>query len=380
MYLKKVAPKIPPDTVRLMARIILKLRNGGAKECDVLPDGQQRYFDDLLTHQKEIVRDSSRIEAFQNFYLVLKDCLDKFLPPKSEVLDIYGRILINSFNLMNDKFQSVGVGLYLGASVLDHSCQPNAVVIFKGKELIVRTIEDVENISDIRVSYTNLLDNTEKRRQNLCEQYYFFCECPKCQDMEQDLTKSSMMCPDCGGCVPHKKGSCTKCNKTIEPSLITSYSNLKMRLLEECKDELETYENLFAEAVTIFHPNDKDYLDLLEVLYEKRLAVKNYPGCLEVCRLILAHYDTHYPERDVNKGITEMKAAKISAYLNQLEEAELHICKAKTNLATTHGDVHPLVSKDWRNIRQDIDMGKREVKDISLIHRKNGKKSQSKSG
>ena len=161
---------------------------------------------------------------------------------------------------------------------MDHSCQPNAVVIFKGKELIVRTIEDVENISDIRVSYTNLLDNTEKRRQNLCEQYYFFCECPKCQDMEQDLTKSSMMCPDCGGCVPHKKGSCTKCNKTIEPSLITSYSNLKMRLLEECKDELETYENLFAEAVTIFHPNDKDYLDLLEVLYEKRLAVKNYPG------------------------------------------------------------------------------------------------------
>ena len=65
--------------------------------------------------------------------------------------------------------------LYLGASVLDHSCQPNAVVIFKGKELIVRTIEDVENISDIRVSYTNLLDNTEKRRQNLSEQYYFYC-------------------------------------------------------------------------------------------------------------------------------------------------------------------------------------------------------------
>ena len=110
MYLRKVAPKIPPDSVRLMARIILKLRNGGAKECDVLPDGQQRYFDDLLTHQKEIVRDSSRIEAFQNFYLVLKDCLDKLLPPKAEVLDIFGRILINSFNLMNDKFQSVGVG------------------------------------------------------------------------------------------------------------------------------------------------------------------------------------------------------------------------------------------------------------------------------
>ena len=75
-----------------------------------------------------------------------------------------------------------------------------------------------------------------------------------------------------------------------------------------------------------------------------------------------------------------MKAAKISSYLNLLDEAELHICKAKDNLSTAHGDVHPLVSKDWRSIRQDIDMGKREVKDISLIHHKKGKKSQSKSG
>ena len=87
-----------------------------------------------------------------------------------------------------------------------------------------------------------------------------------------------MMCPDCGGCVPDKKCSCTKCNKMMDPSLIKSYSNLKKRLLEEYKDDLETYENLFAEAVTIFHPNDRDYLDLLEVLYEKRLAVQNYPG------------------------------------------------------------------------------------------------------
>ena len=34
-----------------------------------------------------------------------------------------------------------GIGLYLGASVLDHSCQPNAAVVFQGKEIIVRCIQ-----------------------------------------------------------------------------------------------------------------------------------------------------------------------------------------------------------------------------------------------
>ena len=100
-----------------MARIILKLKNGGNKEFAELPKFGIRYFDDLLSHQKEIVRDSKRIEAFQSFYNVLSKCLPT-LPPISEVLDIYGRILINSFNIMNDEYQSIGVGLYLGASVL----------------------------------------------------------------------------------------------------------------------------------------------------------------------------------------------------------------------------------------------------------------------
>ena len=34
---------------------------------------------------------------------------------------------------MNDEYQSVGIGLYLAASVFDHSCTPNTAIIFNGK-------------------------------------------------------------------------------------------------------------------------------------------------------------------------------------------------------------------------------------------------------
>ena len=43
--LKKVFPKIPTDTVRLMARIIFKLKEGGLKKFATLPDGSHRYFE-----------------------------------------------------------------------------------------------------------------------------------------------------------------------------------------------------------------------------------------------------------------------------------------------------------------------------------------------
>ena len=51
----------------------------------------------------------------------------------------------------------VGVGLYLEASIIDHSCIPNANVVFSGCQLHLRAIENIQNFSEVRISYTNLL-------------------------------------------------------------------------------------------------------------------------------------------------------------------------------------------------------------------------------
>ena len=114
-----------------MARIIFKLQEGGLKTFATLPDGTKRYLEDLMTHPSEIVKDSKRLEAFMSFFAVLEEYISN-LPPKTEVLDIFGRVVTNTFNIMNDDYQSTGVGLYLEASVVDHSCYPNANVIFQG--------------------------------------------------------------------------------------------------------------------------------------------------------------------------------------------------------------------------------------------------------
>ena len=76
------------------------------------------------------------------------------VPSQTEMLDIFGKLVINQFGISNESIEFVGIALYLLSSVLDHSCAPNVQQIFKGKEMIVRAIENVDDFSDLRISYT----------------------------------------------------------------------------------------------------------------------------------------------------------------------------------------------------------------------------------
>ena len=63
---------------------------------------------------------------FQMCYSLLKGTLKDNLPTKSEVLEIYGKIIVNGLKILDGNMSNVGHGLYIGTSILDHSCAPNA--------------------------------------------------------------------------------------------------------------------------------------------------------------------------------------------------------------------------------------------------------------
>jgi SET and MYND domain-containing protein len=88
---------------------------------------------------------------------------------------------------MSLDYLPIGIGLYLEASVLDHSCRPNATIVFEGKKLLVRPIRETKNDEKITISYTNLLHPTETRKTSLREQYYFECVCEACEEKGQNL-------------------------------------------------------------------------------------------------------------------------------------------------------------------------------------------------
>ena len=97
--------------------------------------------------------------------------------------------------------------------------------------MIVRSMEKVENFSSFRISYLlKLYENTAKRRINLEKDYFFFCECSKCQDFETDKLKSSMICSKCLGCIPSITGNCVTCNYQIMKQSIQEHEKLKVQI------------------------------------------------------------------------------------------------------------------------------------------------------
>ena len=126
-------------------------------------------------------------------------------------MEIFSRICINSFNIMNFEYKSIGVGIYLEASIFDHSCSPTAAVVFRGKKIAVRCISNpFKNLEfkDLRISYTDVSRRSKERRKILRDQYYFECDCTEC-DVDpfhlDEMKRSSFRCPTCDTCNIYKE-------------------------------------------------------------------------------------------------------------------------------------------------------------------------------
>jgi hypothetical protein len=57
----------------------------------------------------------------------------------------------------------------VGGSVFDHSCEPTASVVYRGKEMIVRNIREGfdQDFSAVRISYINVINTNQVRKKDL---------------------------------------------------------------------------------------------------------------------------------------------------------------------------------------------------------------------
>ena len=62
------------------------------------------------------------------------------------------QIVINSFGITDASQNSIGTGVFLAASIFDHSCSPNAFVTFEGTSLAVRSLIDWDDFKLEKVS------------------------------------------------------------------------------------------------------------------------------------------------------------------------------------------------------------------------------------
>ncbi|XP_074024280.1 histone-lysine N-methyltransferase SMYD3 isoform X3 [Numenius arquata] len=141
--LKSVEPNIPPDSVRLAGRIVFKLLRQSVCLSERLYSfsNLQSNIEQLSEEMKDGLR-----HLAQTLQLYLKTEIQDVsrLPPAIDFFQIFTKVTCNCFTISNGEMQDVGVGLYPSMSLLNHSCDPNCVIVFEGYQLLLRSVREIQ--------------------------------------------------------------------------------------------------------------------------------------------------------------------------------------------------------------------------------------------
>ncbi|KAI7888209.1 uncharacterized protein EV154DRAFT_518295 [Mucor mucedo] len=86
----------------------------------------------------------------------------------------------NNFAIDDKDMFPIGEGTYPIAALFNHSCRPNAVVMFDGAYASIRAIEDIQPGKEITISYVDAAHSRSYRQKVLYDKYFFHCQCDRC--------------------------------------------------------------------------------------------------------------------------------------------------------------------------------------------------------
>uniref|UniRef100_A0A6P8Q3E3 [histone H3]-lysine(4) N-trimethyltransferase n=1 Tax=Geotrypetes seraphini TaxID=260995 RepID=A0A6P8Q3E3_GEOSA len=322
--LKSSHPRVPTDSVRLVGKIVFKLLKQSS--C---PSEELYSFSDLESNKKVLSEEirSGLENLAMVLQLYLKEEIKDFsqLPPGSNILEFFAKVTCNSFTISDGEMQEVGVGLYPSMSLLNHSCDPNCVIIFEGQRLLLRTIKEIQISEELMISYIDIMMPSADRQIELKRQYCFECSCHRCQTQDKD---ADMLAGDMVAC------------KEVKESIP------KM-------DELQAqqkWEQILALCHSFINSNINCLPDTN--IYQMKMLDYAMDACINLClweeALLygsrnLKPYSLYYSGFHPLKAVQMMKVGKLQYHQGKFSEALETLKQAFSIMKVTHGRDHSLM-------------------------------------
>ena len=224
------APRVPPPTVRLAARVLWRRRRERARpETAYVPAasagsvGLGEGYDSVraLVHHWDAVAEEDKAR-FAHAGAAASAFLDARLagtnappapaptsPAKADARDVsavcsatdrdpeetplavaklVARLSFNCHALCDDESRPYGVGVFPAAATMNHACAPNCAQSFRGRTLTVRCMRDVRPGEELTIAYVELAATRAERRAELMKQYAFDIDD---EDDEDETTKTT---------------------------------------------------------------------------------------------------------------------------------------------------------------------------------------------
>lgn len=361
--IKKIHPRVLPDAAKMMSRIIIKLSQGGADECGYYTSSKYRKFYDLMSHTNNIKNDDKKMEHFTSLSMILIKFLPKdILPDIKELLGIFGRMSVNSFNILDTDMTSLGVGIYLGPSIIDHSCKPNAHAVFEGTKIIIRTLEDLPSLdwSKIHITYIDLLRDTKMRRNELQKAYYFLCDCERCSSPE--TIEISAACPNkkCTyPCIPNDYKNCVKCGEKYPDNYQEKFNQvteLSLYHLEKMAHTayLDASRMCLEKQDGILHPYNLLSIRMLEMALVAAMNLELWDEAQIYAAKLTPRYLFYFGDNHPMSGQVHYVQAKLLSFQRRNKEAFEFITKAAQMIKMAFGENHYKMRYEVRPLLEQL--------------------------
>jgi hypothetical protein len=256
----------PGMTIRLMGRLIWERKRRGAEwwkgienlqsNRDVI-SSDQSLADLPIKLASYITSDGEQTEREKMSELGFSNA--------TELLDLIGRTIINTFVVYTSDLTAVGVALSSSVAMINHSCTPNVAVVYPDgpgatKPMNVVAIKDLEPGDELTTFYIDVSEPFPIRQKTLQDRYSFRCSCSLCMKSETGSTgkkarvdaREALWCNrvGCSGWIASPKSeigestkSCTRCKleSTLDAAEVA-------QTLEEGQSILEKVDLLMSQG------------------------------------------------------------------------------------------------------------------------------------
>ncbi|XP_076035208.1 histone-lysine N-methyltransferase SMYD3-like isoform X2 [Oratosquilla oratoria] len=416
--LQRLGDNVPSNFCRFLARIIMKLKDGGDKIGEKVTENRSRRFKDLMNHYTDIKDNPERQKDISELMVELENFIGKRnMPDRTDFTGIYGRVLVNQFSLLDASLTIIGTGLYLGASVLDHACKPNAYPSFDGRKLNIISLVDwpVLDMSKVFISYVDPILPRNLRRQHLHHLWFFWCDCWVCNDDQREEIVNSMKCAEvhCQAPVPvpeegKKKGEeeeeeeeirCPTCDMPQDPEDVKVFREVKrisqyelMKFTQEgpgidnSGESLKRAQQILEKQGDILHPLNAVRIRTLDIAFNAAFKGGAFLLAMEYGEQNKEGMRFAYGKDHPSYGLFLLKLGKTNIFHCNYKPGLEHLEEAEPILTTAFGEKHPLVAGELQKISKmasyDLDIAierrlkEKEEREHSLICKACGRKKQ----
>ncbi|CAG8976284.1 hypothetical protein HYALB_00011769 [Hymenoscyphus albidus] len=234
-------PAVPPTAVRALFQYLV--RYGG--------EGLDERSEGLESHWEEFKRDQKR---WDEIVLQARGAV-AFSRTKESKMEMVTRLLCvlstNAFRATLPDDTPIGLCYTPTLALANHSCTPNAFIIFSGRRISLHALSPIPLDGQIFISYIDFTQSLDIRQTELKQRYFFTCSCPKCT---QDLNPYEVFASTPTEAVQNEKISLL----TSHPDLL-SQANQKIPIIKRLKEELAPLLEDLSKVqplITLSHTNE----------------------------------------------------------------------------------------------------------------------------